>query len=119
MFSLSCPPNETLYFFSDEQLRKGAFLLYVIFGVYLFTLLGFICNEYFIPCVELICDDLKIPKVSDGTRWKTVGAKAVCHSDVALPCTKMSHSPLCIFSLPQWQVYFPLFTFLLIRFVYY
>lgn len=48
--------------FTDEQLRQGAFLLYVVFGIYTFTLLAIVCNDYFIPCVELICEDLKIPQ---------------------------------------------------------
>lgn len=69
-FMIYCSVNHQkkhyLYFllFLDDQLRKGGFLCYVLFGVYLFTLLGFICNDYFIPCVENICEDLKIPKVS-------------------------------------------------------
>ncbi|CAH0716097.1 unnamed protein product, partial [Brenthis ino] len=46
--------------FDDDQLRKGAFVLYVLFGIYAFTLLALVCNDYFIPCVEMICDDLKI-----------------------------------------------------------
>ncbi|CAG5007220.1 unnamed protein product [Parnassius apollo] len=48
--------------FTDEQLRRGAFLLYVLFGIYAFTLLTIVCNDYFIPCVEFICEDLKIPQ---------------------------------------------------------
>ncbi|XP_013189367.2 sodium/potassium/calcium exchanger 4 [Amyelois transitella] len=48
--------------FDDDQLRSGAFLLYALFGIYAFTLLAIVCNDYFIPCVELICDDLKIPQ---------------------------------------------------------
>ncbi|KAI5647060.1 sodium/calcium exchanger protein domain-containing protein [Phthorimaea operculella] len=48
--------------FTDEQLRMGAFLLYVLFGIYAFTLLTIVCNDYFIPCVEYICEDLNIPQ---------------------------------------------------------
>ncbi|KAJ0183891.1 hypothetical protein K1T71_000314 [Dendrolimus kikuchii] len=48
--------------FTDEQLRQGAFILYILFGIYAFTLLAIVCNDYFIPCVELICEDLKIPQ---------------------------------------------------------
>ncbi|XP_026730180.1 sodium/potassium/calcium exchanger 4-like [Trichoplusia ni] len=48
--------------FDDEQLRRGAFILYAMFGIYAFTLLAIVCNDYFIPCVELICEDLKIPQ---------------------------------------------------------
>ncbi|XP_041986747.1 sodium/potassium/calcium exchanger 4-like isoform X2 [Aricia agestis] len=49
-------------FFDEDQLRQGAFLLYVLFGIYSFTLLAIVCNDFFIPCVELICEDLKIPQ---------------------------------------------------------
>ncbi|KAL4717500.1 hypothetical protein ACJJTC_000649 [Scirpophaga incertulas] len=48
--------------FTDEQLRQGAFLLYLFFGVYSFTLLAIVCNDYFLPCVEFICEDLNIPQ---------------------------------------------------------
>ncbi|CAK1554925.1 unnamed protein product [Leptosia nina] len=48
--------------FNDEQLRSGGFILYMLFGAYAFTLLAIVCNDYFIPCVELICEDLKIPQ---------------------------------------------------------
>ncbi|KAM3968438.1 sodium/potassium/calcium exchanger 5 [Aphomia sociella] len=48
--------------FTEEQLQNGAFLLYVLFGIYTFTLLAIVCNDYFIPSVELICEDLKIPQ---------------------------------------------------------
>ncbi|XP_047543613.1 sodium/potassium/calcium exchanger 3-like [Vanessa atalanta] len=48
--------------FDDEELRSGAFVLYIMFGIYAFTLLAIVCNDYFIPCVEMICEDLKIPQ---------------------------------------------------------
>ncbi|CAH2103823.1 unnamed protein product [Euphydryas editha] len=48
--------------FDDYQLRDGAFFLYVLFAIIAFTLLAIVCNDYFIPCVELICEDLKIPQ---------------------------------------------------------
>ncbi|XP_059055243.1 sodium/potassium/calcium exchanger 4-like [Achroia grisella] len=48
--------------FDEDQLRKGAFLLYALFGIYTFTLLAIVCNDYFIPSVEFICEDLKIPQ---------------------------------------------------------
>ncbi|XP_035433907.2 sodium/potassium/calcium exchanger 4-like [Spodoptera frugiperda] len=63
----TCPAGDSIEsfpdsIFTDEQLRQGAFLLYVLFGIYSFTLLAIVCNDYFIPCVELICEDLKIPQ---------------------------------------------------------
>ncbi|KAJ8737561.1 hypothetical protein PYW08_000156 [Mythimna loreyi] len=63
----NCGPEDSINsfpdsIFTDEQLRQGAFLLYAMFGIYAFTLLAIVCNDYFIPCVELICEDLNIPQ---------------------------------------------------------
>ncbi|KOB75506.1 Uncharacterized protein OBRU01_07618 [Operophtera brumata] len=52
--------------FDDDQLRNGGFILYVLFGIYAFTLLAVVCNDYFIPSVELICEDLNIPQSDMG-----------------------------------------------------
>ncbi|XP_045509486.1 sodium/potassium/calcium exchanger 4-like [Colias croceus] len=64
---VACPSGDSIdsfpdSIFDDDQLRRGGFLLYALFGVYAFTLLAIVCNDYFIPCVELICEDLKIPQ---------------------------------------------------------
>ncbi|XP_026464583.1 sodium/potassium/calcium exchanger 2-like [Ctenocephalides felis] len=54
--------------FTDEQLAQGAIILHFIAGVYCFTLLAVICNDYFIPSVECICEDLHIsPNVAAAT----------------------------------------------------
>ncbi|XP_045458505.1 sodium/potassium/calcium exchanger 4-like [Melitaea cinxia] len=48
--------------FDDHELRSGAVALYCLFGICAFTFIAIVCNDYFIPCVELICEDLKIPQ---------------------------------------------------------
>uniref|UniRef100_A0A6M2DWZ8 Putative k+-dependent ca2+/na+ exchanger nckx1 n=1 Tax=Xenopsylla cheopis TaxID=163159 RepID=A0A6M2DWZ8_XENCH len=54
--------------FTDEQLKKGAVILHFIAAVYCFTLLAVVCNDYFIPSVECICEDLHIaPNVAAAT----------------------------------------------------
>ncbi|XP_077302075.1 sodium/potassium/calcium exchanger 5-like [Arctopsyche grandis] len=54
----SFPPD----LFTDEELRQGAIVLHFIAVIYCFTLLAIVCDEYFIPSVEFICEDLKISK---------------------------------------------------------
>lgn len=49
---------------SDQQRRHGAVFLHFLGAVYFFTLLAVVCNDYFLPSVEFICEDLHIPKVS-------------------------------------------------------
>lgn len=45
-----------------EQLRQGWIVLHIIAVIYFFVLLGIICNDYFLPTVECICEDLSISK---------------------------------------------------------
>jgi len=45
-----------------EQLRQGWVVLHVFAAVYLFILLAIVCNDYFLPSVECICEDLNITK---------------------------------------------------------
>ncbi|XP_048005163.1 sodium/potassium/calcium exchanger 3-like isoform X2 [Leguminivora glycinivorella] len=62
--------------FNDDQLRAGAFVLYAIFGIYSFTLLAIVCNDFFIPCVENICEDLKIPQNVAAATFMSVATSA-------------------------------------------
>ncbi|XP_049822385.1 sodium/potassium/calcium exchanger 3-like [Aethina tumida] len=50
------------YFFSDDVQRDGGFILFFLIGIYCFTFLAIICENYFIPCVELICEELNLSK---------------------------------------------------------
>lgn len=45
-----------------EQLREGWVVLHVFAAVYFFILLAIICNDYFLPTVECICEDLNLTK---------------------------------------------------------
>lgn len=49
-------------FFSEEQRQRGAVILHILGAIYFFTLLAVVLNDYFIPSVECICEDLKISK---------------------------------------------------------
>lgn len=49
--------------FTEDQLRKGFFVLAFPIGIYCFTLLAVICDSYFIPCVERICEALNLTQV--------------------------------------------------------
>ncbi|GAB0086849.1 Sodium/potassium/calcium exchanger [Sergentomyia squamirostris] len=46
--------------FTQEQRLQGAIVLHFIGAIYFFTMLGIVCNNYFLPAVECICEDLKI-----------------------------------------------------------
>lgn len=50
---------------TEEQRQKGAVLLHLLGAIYFFTLLAVVCNDYFLPAVECICEDLQISEVSE------------------------------------------------------
>lgn len=50
--------------FTPEQLEQGYFVLAFPIGIYCFTLLAVICDSYFLPCVERICESLNLTQVS-------------------------------------------------------
>ncbi|XP_037935584.1 sodium/potassium/calcium exchanger 3-like [Teleopsis dalmanni] len=56
------PLEEFPEYFSIEQLRQGWVCLHVFAAIYFFVLLAIICNDYFLPTVECICDDLHLSK---------------------------------------------------------
>lgn len=48
---------------NEQQLRNGAVVLAFVIGIYCFTLLAIICDSYFLPCVERICEALNLSQV--------------------------------------------------------
>ncbi|XP_037728035.1 sodium/potassium/calcium exchanger 2 isoform X1 [Drosophila subpulchrella] len=56
------PMDEFADLFTVEQLRQGWVVLHVFAAVYFFILLAIICNDYFLPTVECICEDLHLSK---------------------------------------------------------
>ncbi|XP_068902721.1 sodium/potassium/calcium exchanger 5-like [Tenebrio molitor] len=47
-------------FFTERQIERGAIILVFFVGIYCFTLLAIICDNYFLPCVEKICEALNL-----------------------------------------------------------
>ncbi|XP_067636272.1 sodium/potassium/calcium exchanger 4 isoform X2 [Eurosta solidaginis] len=56
------PLDEFPEYFTLEELRQGWVALHAFAAVYFFILLAFICNDYFLPTVECICEDLNLSK---------------------------------------------------------
>ncbi|KAH0535836.1 sodium/potassium/calcium exchanger 4-like [Cotesia glomerata] len=47
-------------FFTTDQLQHGAALLHTLFGFYCFLLTAYVCNDYLLPALDIICAELKI-----------------------------------------------------------
>lgn len=62
-------------FLTGEQRKNGAIVLHIFAAFYFFTLLAVVCNDYFLPTIECICEDLKItPDVAAATFMAVSGA---------------------------------------------
>lgn len=48
---------------SAEQRMDGAIVFHIFGAIYFFVLLAVVCNDYFLPSVECVCEDLNISKV--------------------------------------------------------
>ncbi|XP_050309560.1 sodium/potassium/calcium exchanger 4-like [Anthonomus grandis grandis] len=48
-------------FLTPEQQRNGGVVLCFIVAIYCFTLLAIVCDKYFIPSIERLCEVLDIP----------------------------------------------------------
>lgn len=53
------------FILTDEQVKHGGVVLCIIIGIYSFTLLARVCNDFFLPCVETICELLNLTPVSE------------------------------------------------------
>lgn len=54
----------SVFLSAEEQRQHGAVLLHFLGAIYFFTLLAVVCNDYFLPSVECICEDLQISEVN-------------------------------------------------------
>lgn len=46
--------------FTYAQRRQGVVALHVLFGFYCFILTAFVCNDYLLPALDIICTQLNI-----------------------------------------------------------
>ncbi|XP_064456528.1 sodium/potassium/calcium exchanger 3-like isoform X1 [Ornithodoros turicata] len=63
-------------FLTQEQRRQGGVILHFIIVFYLCGILAYICDDYFVPSLELIADFLKVPSDVAGATFMAVGTSA-------------------------------------------
>ncbi|XP_067006304.2 sodium/potassium/calcium exchanger 4 isoform X2 [Anabrus simplex] len=62
--------------FSDTQRRDGAVVLHVIASLYLFVALAVVCDKYFVPAVEKICQALNMSNDVAGATFMAAATSA-------------------------------------------
>ncbi|TPP62601.1 Sodium:potassium:calcium exchanger [Fasciola gigantica] len=62
--------------FTQKQRQRGAVVLHIIGSVYMFFALAILCDEYFIPCLERICEVLHLQPDVAGATFMAAGSSA-------------------------------------------
>ncbi|XP_072519141.1 sodium/potassium/calcium exchanger 3 isoform X3 [Salminus brasiliensis] len=62
--------------FTKEQRRHGAVLLHVFCAVYMFYALAIVCDVYFVPSLEKICENLHLSEDVAGATFMAAGSSA-------------------------------------------
>ena len=63
-------------FFSFEQMRQGAVLLCLAGVVYMFAGLAIVCDDYFVPALELLSERLELSEDVAGATFMAAGGSA-------------------------------------------
>jgi sodium/potassium/calcium exchanger 2 len=62
--------------FTDEQLKKGAIVLYIVGVIYMFIALAIVCDEFFVPSLDVIIEKLAISEDVAGATFMAAGGSA-------------------------------------------
>ncbi|MCI4379921.1 hypothetical protein PGIGA_G00234000 [Pangasianodon gigas] len=62
--------------FTKEQRRHGALLLHILCAVYMFYALAIVCDGYFVPSLEKICENLHLSEDVAGATFMAAGSSA-------------------------------------------
>ena len=62
--------------FTMEQIKDGAIVLYIIGVIYMFVALAIVCDEFFVPALEVIIDKLAISEDVAGATFMAAGGSA-------------------------------------------
>ena len=60
-------------FFTAEQRNNGGIIVHIIIATYLILALATICDDYFVPVLEMICDSLHLSNDVAGATFMAAG----------------------------------------------
>lgn len=64
------------FFTQDERLYQGGVVIHFIIAMYLFSILAIVCDDYFVPSLEVITDTLKVPSDVAGATFMAIGTSS-------------------------------------------
>ena len=83
--------------FTDEQKKDGAIVLYVLCLLYMFFGLAIVCDDFFVPALEVIIDRFEITEdVAGATLMAAGGSAPEFFTALIGEFTQLEHSSLAI-----------------------
>ncbi|XP_026777939.3 sodium/potassium/calcium exchanger 3 [Pangasianodon hypophthalmus] len=75
------PPRAAIHefpedIFTKEQRKRGAVLLHVLCAIYMFYALAIVCDDYFVPSLEKISENLHLSEDVAGATFMAAGSSA-------------------------------------------
>lgn len=61
---------------NNDQRLKGGFLLCVAVSLYMFWAIAIICDDYFVPALDVICERLNLQSDVAGATFMALGSSA-------------------------------------------
>ena len=61
---------------SEDDVKNGGFLLYIVGSLYMFIALSIACDEYFVPALEVMTEVFDIPEEIAGATLMAAGGSA-------------------------------------------
>ncbi|GFS17373.1 protein Sodium/potassium/calcium exchanger [Elysia marginata] len=80
LYMPNCTPRAVEQFprdiFSQQERKEGAIILHVIAVIYMFLALSIVCDSYFVPALEVLCDMLHLQTDVAGATFMAAGSSA-------------------------------------------
>jgi len=63
-------------FFNQDQRARGGVVIHFLISIYLFYVLAIVCDDFFVPSLECICDVMDMPTDVAGATFMAMGTSA-------------------------------------------
>ncbi|XP_071089712.1 probable sodium/potassium/calcium exchanger CG1090 isoform X2 [Haliotis cracherodii] len=63
-------------FFTQQQRQQGAIAVHILICIYMFMALAIVCDYYFVPSLEILCDHLHLQPDVAGATFMAAGSSA-------------------------------------------
>ena len=61
---------------NNEQRAKGGFLFCVLVALYMFWAIAIVCDDYFVPALDVICEKMGLQTDVAGATFMALGSSA-------------------------------------------